>query len=129
LETPDERAKNIDPLRDVEQEFIRAWLAHALINPARFTMRAGELLNMCESCELAFGFGNGRHDMNTMSFSKSRMARIADRVFGIATMNGERIDVRVSRDYAGGNGAWTIQIMNDAQGAKADDIWQGMMWQ
>lgn len=129
LETPQERKANIDPFMDIQQDFIRCWFYHATINKANSVMRSGELLNMCDACELAFSKSSNGQEMNTMVFSKNRMSKIIDKVFNIHLITGGLVSVKVIRSTKTGNGAWEIQPVEEVKAIDPDSIWQGLVWQ
>lgn len=124
LQTPDERKKIINPFIEIERDFIRCWMYHALKDENRMTMRSGELLNLCEVCELNFGYSSNGRDMNSMTFSKGRLAKLADRVFNI-----EGMSIKVERAQSRGNGAWKLELLSGDTDVDPDEIWQGAIWQ
>ena len=129
LQTPEERKQGIDPFLDVERDFIRCWLYHGLKDKMNWVLRSNELLNMCQACELGFGFSsNGKGDMNAMTFSSRRMSKIADRVFDIKTMDEQTVSLKVVRDAYRGNSAWRLEPMSEIEGLDLNQVWHGENW-
>ncbi len=129
LETPEERKRVIDPFVEAEQDFIRCWLYHGLKDSQNWTLRSNELLNLCEACELSFGFSsNGKGDMNSMTFSSRRMSKIADRVFNIKTIDEQEVTLKVTRSKIRGNSAWQLNPISKIDGIDIEQVWHGEMW-
>lgn len=129
LETPEERKKGIDPLIEAQTDFIRCWLYHGLKDQMALSLRSNELLNMCVTCGLPFGFSsNGKGDMNSMTFSSRRMSKIADRVFDVQTMDDKTIQLKVERGSYRGSSTWVLNVISDLSGIDTEQIWHGEVW-
>ncbi len=129
LDTPEDRKAHIDPFIEAQHEFVRCWLYHGLKDEMCMTLRAHELLNMCESCSLGFGLSaNGKGgDLNSMTFSSRRLQKIADQVFDIKTMDEKLARVKIVRDVYRGHSVWRIEQVNNDE-IDAEQVWHGERW-
>lgn len=128
LDTPEERKDATDPFRELEMEFVRCWLAHVFRAASNSVLRSGQLLNLCDVCDLEFKFAPRGKEMNSMIFARDRMSRLADRVFNVRTMDSHIVRVKVKRGSARGHAAWELAILEGGKDIGPDDVWQGPMW-
>lgn len=129
LNTPIERIESIDPFIEQEIEFVRCWLAHCKIDDERFNfIRAKSLINLCEICDLEYGQERNGY-CNATAFSQRFMKHLADRVFNLHTISGEKICVKVVKGKKRGNGVWGIEVFKEFKGVFEEtthaDWWSG----
>lgn len=132
LDTPMERKQRIDPWQEQEKEFVRCWAAHVIKDEDYYiNLRSAKLLKICEACELEFG-QTDRGYLSNMKFTSRCMNRLADRVFGIYTPDGEYMKLKVLRSKLNGNGSWELEINEKSRplfdALEMGDIWCGATW-
>jgi hypothetical protein len=60
-----------------------------------------------------------------MTFSNRRMAKMADRVFDVVTIDEQMVSVKVLRDKHRGNSVWKLEPVTSFDGLDVDQIWHG----